>query len=274
MECRLLNTGFNDPFTNMAIDEALVHYCNMPTLRFYSWKPAAVSLGYNQKVSDINISFCKKSKIPIVRRITGGKAVYHDKELTYSFILPKHHPLLKKSIVDSYKIIAEALLLGLKKAKIKAALTPIREKTPTTICFESANWYEITVGNRKLVGSAQRRVDGRLLQHGSILLDFDYRKNARIFSFSPNQKLIEKKLLKKITSLANVKKSIITKKTNNNNKKIQSWDKSYLEHCIKNGFAGYFSTKMVPDMLTVQEKKRADELRLKKYSQESWNGMI
>src|SRR3989338_6905565 len=86
MQFRLINTGFNTPAMNMAIDEALLT-SKMPVLRFYRWKQAGLSLGYFQDIKDINVNFCKKNNIDIVRRITGGKTVLHDKELTYSFVI-------------------------------------------------------------------------------------------------------------------------------------------------------------------------------------------
>ena len=102
MKFRLIDTGYNDAFYNMAVDQALLKLSKVPTLRFYTWKPAAVSLGYFQNISDINLEYCKRNNISVVRRITGGKAVFHDKELTYSFIIDKDK--VPESVVNSYKI--------------------------------------------------------------------------------------------------------------------------------------------------------------------------
>ena len=183
MQCRFIDTGFNNAFTNMAIDEAILRYCQIPTLRVYGWNPAAISIGYNQDIeNEINVGYCKKNNIEIVRRITGGKAVFHDKEITYSFILPENNNLIPFEVNESYKIIANALIIALKKMGINAEMKKTPEKIATPICFNSSNWYEILVNGRKISGSAQRRFDGKVLQHGPILIDFDYNKNNSIFN--------------------------------------------------------------------------------------------
>lgn len=201
MRCRFIDTGFRNAFENMAIDEALAMKCTSPILRFYQWKPKAVSLGYSQDISEINLDYCKKGNIDVVRRITGGKAVFHDKELTYSFIVPEKLDLLPKDVVGSYKAIAEALVIGLEQIGIKAEIKKITEKVKTPICFNSSNWYELLVKNKKISGSAQRRLNGIILQHGSILMSFDYGMNSKIFK-SDNENAIEK-LKQRITSIKN-----------------------------------------------------------------------
>ena len=79
MQCRFIDTGFKNAYENMAIDEVILSYCKLPTLRVYGWKPAAISIGYNQDIeNEINADYCKRNNIEIVRRLTGGKAVFHD----------------------------------------------------------------------------------------------------------------------------------------------------------------------------------------------------
>src|SRR3989338_10279291 len=120
MHFRFINSGFNNAFLNMAVDEALMLLSNKPVVRFYGWKPSAISLGYSQNIEKINIEKCEKLNINIVRRITGGKAVFHDKELTYSFICSEKDNLLPKSIRDSYFVISKGILMALKKLGINA----------------------------------------------------------------------------------------------------------------------------------------------------------
>ena len=120
MKCRFIDTGFNDAFTNMAIDEALLN-SNVPVLRVYGWKPA-VSLGYNQNLDGINLDYCKENNIGIVRRLTGGKAVFHDLELTYSFIVPEDANLLPFEVNESYRVVAKALITALDKIGIEGKL--------------------------------------------------------------------------------------------------------------------------------------------------------
>ena len=253
MQCRFIDTGANDAYANMAIDEAILSYCKVPVLRVYSWKPEAISVGYNQDVNkEINLENCKNNGINIVRRITGGKAVFHDKEITYSFILPESLNLLPKDINESYKVIANALVIALKKFGVKAEIKKIPEKIATPICFNSSNWYELLVNNKKISGSAQRRMDGKILQHGSILIDFDCNKNNLLFNSNNLIDNIEN-LRKRITS---IKKEI---------------NYSEMANSIKQGFQKNFGFEMIDDSLTIEERNLTEKLRKEKYSTKEWN---
>lgn len=257
MNCRFINTKYNDAFTNMAIDEALVQSSQKPILRVYQWKPASISIGYNQNIQkEINIEYCRKNKIDIVRRITGGKAVFHNQELTYSFIVPEKLNLLPKDIVESYKIIAQALIIGLNKIGINAKVQKINEKIATPICFNSSNWYELLMNNKKISGSAQRRIDGKILQHGPILLDFDYEKNSLLF-----------KTNNKLDTLENLKNKITSLK-NELNKEIEI---NELIEAVKYGFKEKFDFNFIEDNLTNEELKLMERLRKEKYSTDEWN---
>ena len=261
MQCRFIDTGTNDAFTNMAIDEALTLNCSMPILRIYQWYPKAVSIGYNQNVQrEINIDECKKLNIDIVRRITGGKAVFHDREITYSFILPENNGLLPFEVNESYKIISNALVIALKKININAEIRKVPEKIKTSICFNSSNWYELLVNGRKISGSAQRRINGKVLQHGPILIDFDYNKNSSLFNSNNNFDNINN-LKQRITSLKRELK-------NNNIKKINYKE---LAQAIKLGFKENFNFEMIDDSLTNEETRLAEKLKEEKYSTEEWN---
>ncbi|MAG91826.1 octanoyltransferase [Candidatus Woesearchaeota archaeon] len=256
MEFRVIHTGKNSAFTNMAIDEAILTHCQIPTLRLYQWQPS-ISIGYNQDANnEININKSKRYKIPIVRRITGGKAILHDKELTYSFILPQDSLSLPQSIAESYRIIAKALVNAFGIIGIKAELKKQPEKISTPICFNSSNWYELLVNNKKISGSAQRRLNGMILQHGSLLIDFDYEKNASLFKSS---QIIDntESLKKRITSI----------------KKELNKDISYKElaAAVILGFQRNFNMQYYNDPLTHEELKLANKLSHEKYSTDSWN---
>ena len=256
MQCRFIDTGFNDAYTNMAVDEALLNCCEIPTLRIYGWKPA-ISIGYSQNIQkEINLEECKRLNIGIVRRITGGKAVYHDKELTYSFILPENANLLPKDITESYRLIANALVLAIKKIGIKAEIKNQVEKFLTPICFNSSNWYELAVNNKKISGSAQRRFNGKILQHGPILMDYDHEKNALLFK-SDNEINNPDNLKKRITSI----KHELNKNISYNE----------LTEAVKQGFKENFNFNIVKDSLTEEEKASAEILKKEKYSTEEWN---
>ncbi len=260
MQCRFIDTGFNDAFTNMAIDEAILSYCKIPTLRVYRWKPEAISLGYNQDIKEINTDYCEKNDIDVVRRITGGKAVFHDKEMTYSFILPEDANLLPKEINESYKKIANALVLALKKFNVNSEVKKTPEKIKTSICFNSSNWYELLVNNKKISGSAQRRISGKILQHGSILIDFDYEKNASLFNHNNN--------FDNVNDLNNLKNRITSIKKESKNIKI-SYEK--LAESIKAGFKENFKFKIAESTLSNEEIMLANKLMKEKYSTEEWN---
>lgn len=260
MQCRFIDTGFKDAYENMAIDEAILHYCKIPTLRVYGWKPAAISIGYNQDIENgINVDYCKKNNISIVRRLTGGKAVFHDNEITYSFILPENNNLIPFEVNESYRIIANALVIALKKIGINAEMKKTPEKIVTPICFNSLNWYEILVNGRKISGSAQRRFDGKVLQHGPILIDFDYNKNNLIFNSNDDFDNILN-LKNRITSIKNE-----LKKSDN---KI-NYEK--LKNAIKSGFKENFGFEMIEDSLSSEEAMLAGKLMKDKYSAEEWN---
>lgn len=165
----------------MALDLAITHSVAEgkapPTLRIYGWNPAAISLGYHQSRVDIDMERCKKDAIDVVVRPTGGRAVLHAEELTYSVVLPDTSEYYQKSIVKMYETISRCLVSALQMLDINVSLertarasagTPRDELT--SMCYASSIQYEIGFNGKKLVGSAQRRFDGALLQHGSILI--------------------------------------------------------------------------------------------------------
>lgn len=192
---RLLTTGFLNAFENMAIDEAILKTCGQgkspPTIRFYGWKPHAASLGYSQQVEGtINLQACERLGIDIVRRITGGRAILHEEELTYSLICPLGNSLFPKSILGTYKKISSCLIEGFNRLDIDAQLIiprgregSLSERKSNPSCFLSPSRYEISVSGRKVCGSSQRRVNGAFLQHGSILIGFDAQKLSQIMVF-------------------------------------------------------------------------------------------
>ena len=170
-----LNTGI----FNMSEDERLLEYSiennlKTPILRFYGWSPACVSLGRNQSESGINIEYCKNHNIQIVRRLTGGRAVLHDNELTYSFICPVDFLNCSDSVILSYKEISSALALGFKNLDIELSFP--QDKKPNSkfdYCMSISTGADLSYFGKKLVGSAQFRKQKYILQHGSILFDYD-----------------------------------------------------------------------------------------------------
>ncbi len=256
MKYRLIDTGYNNAFYNMAVDEALMKLSKVPVLRFYSWKPLAVSLGYFQNINDINLRYCKKNKIDIVRRITGGKAVFHDKELTYSLVIDENKA--PKSVVDSYKFISKGILVALKNLGVDAKFKDKNiKKDKTAVCLNNPSWYEVVVNNKKIAAAAQTRRDKKLLQHGPILLDINFKKLCSVFNTN-NRNLIEE-TKKRISSL------------NEFNKKISL---NKLKKEIKIGFEENFNIKFIKSKLTREEKELANKLIKEKYKTKRWNAKI
>lgn len=177
----LLDSGSHDAYSNMAIDEFLARDAKLdaPVLRFYQWDPYAISLGYNQRLEDIDLAKCQAEGIDIVRRPTGGRAVLHAEEVTYAVIIPqKALEWYQIQIKKLYQIISGALIKGLLYLGVNATFeektsgnTSYAARTKEAIpCFTASAQYEVMVGGKKLIGSAQRRFDTGILQHGSILL--------------------------------------------------------------------------------------------------------
>ncbi|MXX02968.1 MAG: lipoate--protein ligase family protein [Gemmatimonadetes bacterium] len=186
---RVLSTPGCSAAYNMAVDEALLDTCRLDAggtdsetmaLRIYSWCPPAVSIGYGQEAEkEIDPGQCERYGIDLVRRITGGRAVLHDQELTYSLVAPESHPALGGRSGVMLRAVSEALVETLKHFDIPAE--PAMEGRcgsggNNDVCFTATGRYEITVAGRKLAGSAQRRSRGVVLQHGSVLLGPGHRR--------------------------------------------------------------------------------------------------
>ncbi|MDX2140344.1 MAG: lipoate--protein ligase family protein [Chloroflexota bacterium] len=164
---------------NMAVDEAILRRVaageQPPTLRLYAWHPPCLSLGYGQRAREVDFERLAARGWNCVRRMTGGRAILHTDELTYSLTLPLAHPLAQQDVVESYRQISEALLSALRALGAQPAADKLAEgvKSSDPVCFETPSHYEITVDGRKLVGSAQARKHGGLLQHGTLPLTGD-----------------------------------------------------------------------------------------------------
>ena len=169
---RLLTTWEADPGFNMGLDEALLERADTPpTLRLYSWRPDTLSLGYFQRFADvagIDRAGC------VVRRITGGGAIHHARELTFSIVVPREHALYRGPVIESYSRVHAAIVAALASVGIEAELRgdrPLASDRPGTgMCFHVSTPLDVAWEGRKGVGSAQRRRGGRILHHGSIKL--------------------------------------------------------------------------------------------------------
>jgi lipoate-protein ligase A len=162
---------------NMARDRWLVDELvagdRPATLRFYAWRPACISLGLGQKPDILDLEAVKAAGLDVVRRPTGGQALLHDDELTYSVVASQADPVVGGTLMQTYHAITTAFLSGLQSLGIEgegAECEPRPASGVTPVCFASASAEEILVGGRKLLASAQWRTRGVFLQHGSLLL--------------------------------------------------------------------------------------------------------
>lgn len=279
VEWRLIKDSYHNGFINMAVDEAIMiaHKKGLvpPTIRFYQWSPPAVSLGYFQDLKkEINVKVCQDIGIDIVRRPTGGKAVLHDQELTYSFIIKENDPLVNDSILETYKKISGGIIRGLSYLGIKTELVPLRGKLENhllgrsdkarihhldfkSICFSVPSQYEVQVEGKKIVGSAQVRKGGVVLQHGSLLIKLEKDKLFSVFNF-PSVQIREKLKSKfKATSLEEILKRKI--------------DFSELSNILPRGFEEEFGVRLVESKLTEPEEKIFKDLLEDKYLTYEWN---
>jgi len=250
---------------NMAVDEALLltmaHTVDpQPVLRFYGWSPATLSLGYAQSYyKEVDEEACRAEGIDVIRRPTGGRAVLHQYELTYSVIAPEHDPHVSGTVTESYLRISQALLTGLKALGVPAEMVAsggLNEAT-SSACFDAPSWYELVVDGRKLVGSAQVRKEGMLLQHGSILLHFDADLLFRLLKF-PNEE-IRQRLLTGFKTKACALDEVWT----------HPIDRVELEQEICSGFCNIMGIELIDSQLTEQEKALEEEI-LVKYQSEGW----
>ena len=234
---RTLETGFNPAATNMAIDEALMETVGeVPILRIYGWLPAAVSIGYFQSMNEeVNFAKCREIGVDVVRRLTGGGAVLHECELTYSFI-SREYP---KNIMESYRWICDAIVMSINRLGFDANFVPLND---------------IVIAGKKVSGNAQTRRNGVLLQHGTILLGVDVNKMFSVLKV-PSEKLrdkIIKDAKERVTSLART-----------------TFDD--MATSLKTSFAAKFESKLITDALTTKEIVRARWLAEQKYSSKEWN---
>lgn len=184
LEWIFVDTGASSGEFNMRFDERLaadVAAGRCPTtLRLFQWDPFCISLGRHQKMEDIDIDRCRRDGIDVVYRPTGGRAILHAEELTYSLVFGDE---IRGSVENTCAQIGEALVLGLRSVGVAAELNrhqPDLKKWYThpssASCFASSTRYEVQVDGRKLVGSAQRRYPDAILQHGSILIGSYHRR--------------------------------------------------------------------------------------------------
>lgn len=160
---------------DLALADEVAAAAAPPALRFYRWSPPALSLGRFQRLEEtVDPEICRRLGVDLVRRPTGGRAVLHHRELTYSLAVPDNHPLFPPGVLETYRLISGVIVDAMKHLHIPAELVPGDERSPGNApgsCFDTASAYELRVAGRKVAGSAQLRRRGVILQHGAILLE-------------------------------------------------------------------------------------------------------
>lgn len=252
---------------NMAIDEAIMiaHRQGQvpPTIRFYGWKPAACSIGYFQKIKrELDLEAINTQGLSYVRRITGGRTVFHDSELTYSLIVSEKHPFYSLSITNSYLQISQGLLAGFAELGLEAEIAPPlrrRGKLESSACFDTASDYEIKLFGKKVVGSAQTRQRGVLLQHGSILIDLDPDRFFQLLHFPTES--VRNRMKRLFVRQAGAINQLTTMK-----KSIDEVVEAFYE-----GFQKGMKISLIKGELTPLESELAEQLRTEKYESDEWN---
>ncbi|KPV63181.1 MAG: Lipoate-protein ligase A subunit 1 [Candidatus Bathyarchaeota archaeon BA2] len=254
---RLLKLETGDAFTDMAIDEAILTARiagKVPnTLRFYRWKPSAVSIGrFQNLLNEVHVENCRKQGIDIVRRITGGGAVYHDYdgEITYSVVVDgKDLGCADMDMIYAYKAICGGLIEAVKILGTNAEFNPTDPK----------QCPNITIRGRKISGSAQSHRRGVLLQHGTFLVDLDHEKMFTFLKVPWAKTLLDvlEVSKKKLTSAKQELESQMT---------IEE-----VYQALVRGFQKALKIRLVERELTSYERKLAEKLRRNKFSTEVWN---
>ena len=263
---RLLNYQPYSAFENMAIDEAVfqetIKNKKPTTLRFFGWHPAAVSIGYFQELDErLILDRCRVAGVDIVRRITGGRAVYHADEITYSIASGTTEKVFPNDINGTYKKISLCLSRGLAELGIKAHLAEAMisaQDTRTDLtpsCFSVPSGNELLVAGRKICGSAQMRTHGGFLQHGSLLMTFDPEQTATLLLPFPSEAEI-KKLREAVVAVNETLPSPISAET--------------LCLALQKGFIAELGIDLSYGMLTPSELEASARL-VEKYQSEAWN---
>ena len=269
---RFIDSGNCSPEYNMALDEALLEWHSKglipPTIRFYGWNPATLSVGYFQKADkEIDFEAVQNYELGFIRRPTGGRGVLHDQELTYSVIVSEDHPDMPKTVTEAYRVISEGILQGFRLLDLDAyfAIPRTEEekqglKDPrSSVCFDAPSWYELVVEGRKVAGSAQTRQKGVILQHGSILLDIDEDMLFNLFKY-PSERVkerMQRNFKNKAVAINALRPTPVTI--------------DQAKAAFRKGFEDGLNISLEPYMLSKEEVDYVEHLIVTKYATDEWN---
>ena len=246
---RFLDLKVNDAYTNMATDEALTKARGEgkapDTLRFYRWKPSAVTLGYFQSVEDeVDLDALKRYGVDLNRRISGGGAVLNSEtgEITYSIVMDEKDLRISTDPTESYRYLCQGIVEGLDNLGIEAAFKPIND---------------IVVGLRKISGNAQIRRYGAVLHHGTILVDYDAKQMFSVLKISDTK--ISDKLIQQAEERVTTIRKILDRNV--------SFEE--VRAAMEKGFAKALGVKLEPGDLSDYEKELVTQFR-EKYASKEW----
>ncbi len=252
---------------NMAFDEAILETVgagdSAPTLRLYAWNPPCLSLGFSQTFADVDNKLVSEQGWDIVRRPTGGRAILHTDELTYSIHAPADHPHLQGDVLSSYRYLSTGLIKGLELMGVETEVQPSHHPTETAklddpVCFVAPSAYEITHGGKKLLGSAQTRRKKSILQHGTLPLMGDITRICKVLVYAdePARQQAVKQVLDRATTLEHASTRIV------------SWDEA--AQAMVDGLTSALGIEFTETPATTTELRRAGVLASERYQNSTW----
>ena len=281
MNWRLLYTPPSSGAWNMAVDESILEHIHrgesQPTLRLYAWDPPCLSLGHAQSFADVDMERVKEHGWEVVRRMTGGRAILHTDELTYSVTGSAEEPILAGGVLESYNRIAQALLYAVRELGFPVEIKEDgsryalregrsglldRQSETNPICFEVPSTYEITVDGKKLIGSAQARKKEGVLQHGSLPLKGDLARicQALVFKDEAARENAARRLLTRAATI----ESVLGVETD--------WETA--AQAFVKGFEAQLGIHFQRGEMSRSESERAEELVKEKYANPTWTERI
>jgi lipoyl(octanoyl) transferase len=252
---RFIPFNYHSPYENMAIDDFLLNDFlekGIPSFRLYGWKPAGLSIGVNQMLPTIDTDKCREDNIPVVRRITGGGAILHDSELTYSVVIPAASVGSESTIKYSFEALTVFITnmyssFGLKAQYAKDAFPDKKHGERSSFCFSSSEEYDMIIKGKKIGGNAQARKKTAIFQHGSIPLEYS----------NGEQYTINRKQGVEYSSLSELcERNIFIDEA--------------VEKCA-NAFIESFGAVLQPYEFTLDDKKNIVSLMTNKYGNPRWN---
>jgi lipoate-protein ligase A len=267
---RLVLTPPTNGGMNMAIDEAILEAvgagASPSTLRLYAWEPACLSLGFAQPYEQVDPGRLRERGWDLVRRPTGGRAILHTRELTYSVAAPNEDPQVAGGVLESYRHLSAGLVRALEILGLRPEVSPpvslSEEQRRQPVCFDMPSSYEITVGGKKLLGSAQVRRVRSVLQHGSLPIFGDIGEVCQGLSYASaaERELAETRLRDRAATVEDLLGRRI------------SWDQA--AEAMSRAFVEALGLHLIQGKLSAEEEVRARELLSQRYGTEAWNRRI